>query len=71
MRVLGTNHRLRVRKCGEGLVPLGWEEQTFKVATEAVSLIPLPKERIELPAIGFKWIGSRRDGEALCHDEIS
>jgi len=71
MRMLRTSHWLGIGQCCERLVPFRREEQAFEVATEAVALIVLPKEGIELLTVGLKRTRGGRHGEALGHGSIS
>jgi hypothetical protein len=69
--VLGASHRLRVRQCRQGLVPFRWQEQPFEIPAEAVALIVLPEEGIELLTVGLKRSRGGRHGEATGHGSIS
>jgi hypothetical protein len=71
MGMLRTNDWLGVGECREGLVPFCRQEQPFEVATEAVALIMLPEQGIELLAVGLQRSRGRGNGEAASHGGFS
>jgi hypothetical protein len=67
MGMVRTDDGLGIRQRREGLVPLRREEQAFQVPTEAVALIVLPEQGIELLTVGLKRTRGRGNGKATSH----
>src|SRR5215217_4406175 len=68
---LGSDHRLGVRKGGEGLVAFGGQQEPLKIASETFTLGASVKEIVKACCVLFQRTGSGLYGQSSGHGGIS
>ena len=58
-RLLGADDRFGVGECGERLIALSRQEESFQIAAEGLALVALAEQVVELLGIGFQQTGGR------------
>jgi hypothetical protein len=65
--MLGSYIWLGVGQASQRFIAFGRQQQALQIAAKFIALIALPEQVIEVPGIGFQWLGSSRDSSSFGH----